>query len=122
MHLEEMQEILTQIKYPGYELFVKQLDSEHPYLQARYQEEDVDTKILEWQYTRKWQLSIHMCKSEIVQTAFKCIMTSMEHVVREHFEYKGQRIFGPHYDVDALHELCLQKKTEHRQDNNFPPR
>jgi hypothetical protein len=29
-------------------------------------------------------------------------LTSAEHIVREHFTYKGVRIFAPHFDVDAL--------------------
>ena len=63
-----------------------------------------------WEWTgRKWDLSIHMTKSEIVQTAFKAVMTAMEHEVREQFLYKGVSIFDPHYDVDKL--VTLRRKT-----------
>ena len=66
------------------------------------------------QYTRKWPLSQYMVKSEVVQTALKCVLTSVEHRVREHFLYKGERIFGPHFDVEALYELAKNRRLDYR--------
>lgn len=54
---------------------------------------------------RKWFLSPHMTKSELVQTAFKAVLTAVEHEARENFLYRGASIFDPHYDVDRLHDL-----------------
>jgi len=54
---------------------------------------------------RKWLLSQYMTKGEIVQTAFKAVLTAMEHEIRETFTYKGASIFDPHYDIDKLLEL-----------------
>lgn len=54
---------------------------------------------------RKWRLSPHMTRSEIVQTALKAVLTAEEHEVRERFKYRGQPIFDPHYDVDELWHL-----------------
>jgi hypothetical protein len=67
---------------------------------------------------RKWFLSNHMTRSEVVQTAFKAVLTAEEHEAREHFKYRGQSIFDPHYDVDKLVELrsdvaCLDLRKEH---------
>lgn len=84
------------------------------YLQASYMDGDAYTGHSEMQHTRKWQLSEHMTKSEFVQTAFKCVVTSMEHRAREMFKYKGQRVFGPHFDVDALCELAANNKLDVR--------
>lgn len=72
------------------------------FLQATYWDDDVTTGAHEMQYTRKWLLSPHMTKSEVVQTAFKCVLTSAEHRVREWFRYQDKAIFGPHFDVDDL--------------------
>nr|WP_315206420.1 hypothetical protein [uncultured Albidiferax sp.] len=47
-----------------------------------------------------------MTPSEVVQTALKCVLTSLEHEARENFKYKGAPIFGPHFDVDDLAVLC----------------
>lgn len=90
-------------------------DAGHWYLQAVYLHPDIVTGLPERQYTRKWLISQHMTKSEIVQTAFKCCITSMEHRCREAFKYRGKRIFGPHFDVDALHRICADKEFDVRE-------
>src|SRR5689334_13519276 len=114
MTIDEMKEIVAMIEYEGYVFDVLEKNGV-PYLRARYLEPDVITKKLEWQHTRKWQLSEHMVKSEIVQTALKCLLTSAEHRVREHFLYRGERVFGPHYDVEALVELCRARRLDYRR-------
>ena len=65
--------------------------------------------------TRKWLLSSHMTRSELAQTALKCVLTSVEHRVREHFLYRGERVFGPHFHVEALHGLCTEFKLDPRE-------
>lgn len=60
------------------------------------------------QTTRKWLLSAHMTPSELVQTAFKCVLTSYEHEAREQFRYRQQAVFGPHFNVERLAALCEQ--------------
>lgn len=83
------------------------------YLRASYYEEDVVTGKVEQQYTRRWLLSPEMSKSEIVATCFKCVITSMEHQVREWFTYKDKAIYHPHYDVDQLWAICDAR--DHRE-------
>ena len=51
---------------------------------------------------RKWFLSEHMTDSEFVATVFKACLTWEEHECREHFFYCGQRVFGPHLNVNVL--------------------
>lgn len=99
--------------FPEYEFNVKLDGRNAMYLQARYLEKDIITGKNEWQFTRRWFLSPEMVKSEVVATCFKCVITSMEHRTREHFTYyRGKRIYGPHFDVDALHSIAGQ--VEHR--------
>lgn len=50
---------------------------------------------------RKWYISKHATVSEVVQTAFAAILAFEEHEARESFEYRGQRLFGPHIDINA---------------------
>lgn len=57
------------------------------------------------QMSRRWLIRPEASRSEIVQTAFKCVLTALEHETREQFLYNGRAVFGPHYDVDALWEL-----------------
>lgn len=110
----EAQVILANVKFDNY-VFTVYENGGHPYLQATYPERCIQTGEVEIQHTRKWQLSYHMTKSELVQTAFKCALTSMEHRTRELFKYKGKRIFGPHFDVERLVELCETKCLDVRQ-------
>jgi len=82
-------------------------------LSATYIDPDVFSKKPEIQYTRQWRLSPDMTKSEVVQTVFKCCVTSAEHRTREAFLYRGRRVFGPHFNVDDLWAACTQ--TDHRE-------
>lgn len=116
MNIDDMRAIVRDIHVDGYVLTVN-YDEPKNYLQAEYYERDVDHPALPpvLQKTRKWVLSKFMTKSEVVQTAFKCILTSAEHRVREAFTYKGQRVFGPHFDVEALVELARAGKHDVRE-------
>lgn len=104
---KRFEELLKEISMPGYCFRIGRKD-DALWLQAYYFEPDVVSARIEPQYTRKWWLSVHMTKSEFVQTAFKCCLTSYEHRCRESFKYRSKRIFGPHFDVDALVGICGQ--------------
>ena len=106
MSAAEMAEVVLQCHYPGYKFSVKIDGRGALYLQGAYEEADTLTGEVETQKTRRWFLSPEMTKSEIVQTVFKCILTSMEHRTREHFTYRLKPIFGPHFDVEHLWQLC----------------
>ena len=86
-------------------------DVGRPYLQVSFMEEDIETGEISQQRGRKWFLSFHMTKSEIVSTALKAVLTAVEHEAREQFRYKGRMIFGPHFDVDALVEFSRLKEN-----------
>lgn len=113
MKLKEVEVILSNIEFEDY-TFCAHQRGDIIYLQAGYYEDDIITGRREHQKTRKWLLSEHMVKSEVVQTAFKCVMTSMEHRVREHFLYRQERIFGPHFDVDALYDIAKARRLDYR--------
>lgn len=115
MEYEDFDEVLSHVEFQDYTLGLIQEDG-RCYLQGTYFEPDVITGELELQKTRKWLLSPHMTKSEIVQTAFKMCLTSMEHRTREHFLYRLERVYSPHYDVEALVELCRAKRFDERED------
>lgn len=107
--IKRMSLALDQVSYPGYhfEIFNAPGDDGAPiYLRASFVATDAKTKILAKQNTRKWSLSLHMTNSEVVQTALKCVLTSIEHEARESFTYMGAPVFGPHFDVDDLAVLC----------------
>lgn len=98
--------IVAQCEFEDYTLALKIDGRGCWYLQASYEEPDVATYVRERQYTRRWYVSPEMTRSELVQTVFKCCLTSMEHRTREWFRYRGRAVFGPHFDVEALWEIC----------------
>lgn len=116
LNATEIVAIIEDVKFPNYTFTLTFQSEDKYYLQASYYDADVITGKYELQKTRKWYISPFMTKSEIVQTAFKCALTSFEHRTREYFLYKNQRVFSPHYDVEALVELCEQKRFDERED------
>jgi hypothetical protein len=69
------------------------------HLQVTYNETDIDTGKLEQQCSRKWFISDEATESDVVDTAFAAVMRSYDHVVQEHFTYKGKRVFSPHFTI-----------------------
>ena len=98
-------QILTEIEYKDWSFELHMLDVEgHAFLMARFTADGRD-----WT-TRKYYLSPHMTRSEIIQTAFLCIKVAEEHETREKFLYRGKAIFGPHFDAEKLAALCEDPK------------
>ncbi len=116
MNLFMAQAAINGIHFPGYTFTV--LDSGgysgKVFLQAQFHSPCADTGQLTLQKTRKWYLSEHMTESELVQTALKCVLTAIEHEAREQFKYKGQAIFGPHFNVNDLVELAKSGSKDER--------
>jgi hypothetical protein len=91
-------------------VFDLRIDSGRPYFCVRFTGRCNTTgRIQAWE-GKKWFLSSPPTRSEIVQTAFKAVITALEHEARETFRCKGEAIFGPHFDCDLLVELC--KRTD----------
>lgn len=114
-NLEDFTSIINQVEFLQFEFKVIEEGGKF-FLQAEFEAMDVKTRVLQTQKTRKWVLSPWMTKSEVVGTAFKCVITAVEHEARESFTYQGERIYSPHYDVDALANLCRTGKFDERED------
>jgi len=108
---DRMNEWLKDVQFEDYQFTVKLDQRGQLYMRARYAEADTYTGEPAVQTTRRWALTPPTTKSEFVQTCFKCIMTSLEHRAREGFQYKGRRVFGPHFDVDDLWTLCAEREN-----------
>lgn len=106
MNLLEMKQIVSEISYKDWDIIVS--NEEFPYLQCKWKDGNNP------QHGRKWQLSKHMTKSELVQTALKAVLAAEEHEAREQFIYCGAAIFGPHFNVDFLVEVCREAKLDVR--------
>ena len=51
---------------------------------------------------RKWYISPHACRQEIVNTILLALTTYVTHEARESLLYKGTQIGSPHLDYDEL--------------------
>ena len=114
MSLQDAEAILADVEMLGKSFAIGRMGDGY-YIQIVYTEEDVITGEVAEQHGRKWYVSSWATRGEVVQTAFKAALTSAEHQVREWFRYKGEAIFGPHHDLDALVEICREGKVEYRE-------
>lgn len=110
MDMGELQAVMGELEYKDWVFHIGE-DGDRCFLQVRFTALDVETMEVSWQSGRKWWISPHMTKSEVVQTALKAVLTAEEHEAREQFRYGGQRIFGPHIDVDVLWRVCEERSV-----------
>ncbi len=103
MNKADMQAVLDDVECGAWEMYLG--GARNLYLQVRQWGKCSTTGEPYEVVGRKWCLSPHMTRSEIVQTTLKAVLTAEEHEVRERFKYRGRSIFDPHYDVDKLWEL-----------------
>ena len=111
MTLSHMQAILADVSFKDHEFLIEPSDDGF-HIQLRCEEEDVYTGVRCVQTGRKWHVSRCARRSEVVQTAFKAVLTWQEHEAREHFRYRGAQVFGPHFNVDRLTELWRSTHAE----------
>lgn len=113
--IDNARDVVSQCAFPGYTFHVKMNGRGDLYLQGEYAEPDAVVGVIlgaaEVQLTRRWFLSPKMSDSEIVQTVFKCVITSMEHRTREWFTWKERPIFHPHHNLQRLWEICETRET-----------
>jgi hypothetical protein len=101
----DIEQALCGVSFPGYTFRLEV--GERTYLQATFFATCAKTGEREVQFTRKWYISHEATVSEVVQTALKLVLTSVEHEARESFKYCGHAIFGPHLSVEKLLQLHL---------------
>lgn len=68
---------------------------------------------------RKWLISSWITPSEVLQTALMATLAAVEHETREQFLYKGQPIFDPHMDIEALHVFRMANLLDKRDEYAF---
>lgn len=104
-----MVELLEDVSYKNHAFVIHRGSPDSvavPFLQIEWDGKDSVTKEPRRCKGRKWYLSPHMTHSELIQTALAAVLAIEEHEAREEFKYKGQAIFGPHFNVDSLVALC----------------
>lgn len=106
--LWKVADIVSKVSYDKW-LFTASIAGDRVYIQGRFIAPDSSV-----QHTRKWYISCHSTRNEIVQTCLKLVLTAAEHEVRETFKYKGEAIYSPHFDPDLLVELCKLPHLDYR--------
>lgn len=113
MDVEKMNEIVSNIVYKDWRIRIGE-NNGYYFLQVLFDAPDNYTGDITEQRCRKWQLSQFMTKSELIRTAYKAVLTATEHEVGEHFRYKGELIYCPHVDVEALVEIAKDRRLDVR--------
>lgn len=101
-----VQSVVAECNFPGYTFEVAYMgynfSADVIALRVTYNEPDVMTGVTELQEGRWWLVQEAWDKGQIARTAFKAIMTSLEHRCRENFKYRGKAVFNPHFDIDDV--------------------
>lgn len=108
LSLEQVRDILRDVKFKDFEFLVQTTDDGF-HLQIRCEENDALTGEPVLQTGRKWFIEKSARPSEIVQTAFKAVVTWQEHEAREHFRYREAGVFSPHFNISSLVKLWKEK-------------
>ena len=100
--LDYVKALLSRITYPGLTFDVLERTGEF-YLRVQCLDGtcNVTGDPCSWN-GRKWLLEKSMTDGEVVQTAFKAVITALEHEAREQFKFLGESIFDGHYDIYKL--------------------
>jgi hypothetical protein len=116
VNAEAMRAVLSQISFQDWAFVVDERRAVL-YLQVQFTVPDPSADGVVTQLRgRNWLLSEFMTPSEVVLTAFKAVLTALEHEARESFTYRGRPILGPHFDVEALVELADAQRLDVRQE------
>jgi len=115
-NLKEISDVVASCAYPGIRISLGGTgwNSSHPWLQIEAEVVDRATGETRTMHGRKWLLSVHMTKSEVVQTAFLAVKTWLEHEAREAFTFEGCAVFSPHLSVDAISGLVHLRAFDER--------
>jgi len=120
---EEIREIVGHISYLDWEVRVRK-DGDRDYLQVFGHGPDPKDGMKDAQWSgRKWMLSPHMCKNELIRTAYKAIECAVAHEMNECFLYKGVAIMTPHMDYEEIVDIMTDHDcSDSREDGMQGPK
>lgn len=111
--INELAAIIRDVEFMDRNIRIGEMGSGY-FIQVQYVEKDIVTGELELQKARKWYVSPYSTDTEIVESAFAACCRSMMHVAKEHFIYKGHRVYSPHFDIETRLEICAKGKFDKR--------
>jgi hypothetical protein len=115
---ETLQKFIDQFEFNDWKFHLR-FKNEVPYLQIKFMATDnmnPEDDTLYEQACRKWMLSYHMTDEEVVTTAWKAVEAAVLHEAREQFKWKGEPIYRPHIDPQALWDVSRGNKVQKREE------
>lgn len=113
-NLERVKEILEGVRCEPYIIeafpFHGNPENKDIYLQVRKWRADTHTREMGWGRGAKYYISEHALPSEVAQRAIRACLDFAEHEIREAFQYRGRRIFGPHLNHDLLWKIAEEEE------------
>lgn len=111
MTFDEMKALVADIKFRDWEFRVME-KGDGFLLQVRFMALDStgDDPTPHLQSCRKWYVSSHASKGEIIRTAWKAVEAAVLHEAQEDFLYRSKSIYNPHLDPDAVVEVKSMRK------------
>lgn len=113
---KEAREVVNHIRFRDWQLLLGDYGNGQLYLQWQFAAIDSDTGEMTLQKGRKWVISPHAIADEIVKTAWVGVELALRHEALEAFTYRGEAIFHPHTDVEALVTLQTYRRRVTRQE------
>lgn len=112
--LDKAADVLARIDYPGY-TFQLSDNPRKPWLRVHCDEGtcNVTGEPMSWN-GRKWLLSVHMTETEIVWTAFKAVLTALEHEARELFTVDGVAVADSHLSINEMVSFARAAQSDGR--------
>jgi hypothetical protein len=104
-------EVGQKVHAPGYDFEWFDLKPYGVGVRVAYDEPDVETGAKERRRGRWWLLPYNAEPTQVVQTCFKAVLTSLEHRLREHFTHDGRAVLQPHFKLEALEALAPERKV-----------
>jgi len=99
----ELLAICADVRYHNWKFHVGPMGTDGFFIQVKFTAPDNQTHALNQSWSgRKWYVSPHATRSEVVLTCLKAVLTALEHEAREQFTYKGVALFQPHVNIDQL--------------------
>ena len=99
--------IIEEIKYKDWKFNVDER-ADCFTLKITFMAPDLHSGKEELQHCRKWFISKHACRAEIVRTAYKAVVAAETHEVDENFQFRDVRVYSPHTDPDDV--VDVQKR------------
>ena len=113
---ETLQKYIDELDYKDWDFHLRYSNGVPYFMAPDNMNPDAEPYI---QSCRKWMLSFHMTADEILTTALKAVLGAEEHEARELFKWKGEPIYRPHVDPDALYEISKANRVLKRDETDY---